>query len=160
MSTGRGGIVTVLLVGLLSLGCAQGPKPAPKVVRDGRRIPLLAIYYPWYGTPFGPTGVWEKWGKKQPGKTAPKGTDPTRIAAEPNIRDIAASAYPLIGPYDSLEPEVVRWHIRLAKAAGIDGFLVDWWGPGTWQKVPSHTYKAFVDVILPIAEQEGLKVAL
>jgi len=123
-------------------------------------VPLLAVYYPWYGTPFGPTGVWEKWGKDRPGLAAPNGTDPTRITDKPGIRDIAAGAYPLIGPYDSLEPEVVRWHIRLAKAAGIDGFLVDWWGPGNWQKVPGHTCKAFVDVLLPIAEEEGFKVAL
>ena len=41
-----------------------------------------------------------------------------------------AEAYPLAGVYDSDDPATVRRHIRLAKAAGIDGFLVDWWGPG------------------------------
>ncbi len=47
--------------------------------------------------------------------------------AEPWKRNIWVGApgdYPFIGPYNSLDPEVMRWHIRCAKAAGIDGFLL------------------------------------
>ena len=45
---------------------------------------------------------------------------------EPSMAD-----KPLIGMYSSDDPSVVRLHIKLAKAAGIDGFAVSWWGPGT-----------------------------
>ena len=114
----------------------------------------------WYGTPFGPAGRWTHWGKPEGGALAPEGTDPNRIWFEPGMRDIASAAYPLIGPYDSRQREVVRWHVRLAKAAGIDGFLVSWWGPGNWQKPPGQTYKAFVEALLPVAEEEGFKVCL
>jgi len=155
--------LALAIVCLLAAGCtgrSQQPAPVRRLARDGRRIPLLAFYYVWYGTPFGPSGTWAHWSKPTGGKTAPNGTDARRIATPPHLRDLAASAYPLIGPYDSRQREVVRWHIRLAKAAGIDGFLVSWWGPGGWQKPPGLTYKAFTEVLLPVAEEEGFKLAL
>ena len=155
--------LALAIVCLLAAGCtgrSQQPDPVRRLARDGRRIPLLAFYYVWYATPFGPSGTWAHWSKPTGGKTAPNGTDARRIATPPHLRDLAASAYPLIGPYDSRQREVVRWHIRLAKAAGIDGFLVSWWGPGGWQKPPGLTYKAFTEVLLPVAEEEGFKLAL
>jgi hypothetical protein len=33
---------------------------------------------------------------------------------------------PLLGPYSSDDPEVMRQHVRWAKASGIDGFIVSW----------------------------------
>jgi len=36
---------------------------------------------------------------------------------------------PLVGPYSSSEDETISRHIKLAKSAGIDGFIVSWWGP-------------------------------
>jgi hypothetical protein len=138
---------------------AEAARPA-RSPRAGKRPPVLAFYYVWYGTPFGPAGQWTHWGKTEPGALAPGGTDPNRVWFEPGLRDVASAAYPLIGPYDSRQREVVRWHVRLAKAAGIDGFLVSWWGPGSWQRPPGQTYKAFVEVLLPVAEEEGFKVCL
>jgi len=38
----------------------------------------------------------------------------------------AKSDYPLLGRYSSDEAQIMRTHIRWAKAAGIDGFLVSW----------------------------------
>ena len=35
-----------------------------------------------------------------------------------------------MGPYDSLDPELIEAQIRLAQGAGIDGFITSWWGPG------------------------------
>jgi hypothetical protein len=34
--------------------------------------------------------------------------------------------YPLLGRYSSDDDEIMRRHVRMAKAAGIDGFLVSW----------------------------------
>lgn len=83
---------------------------------------LLAFYHPWYGTPDGSAGRWHKWDSfRFPDRYRPE----RRL---PNGRhEIASADYPLIGPYDQGDPEVVRWHFRLAKAAGIDGFLCSWW---------------------------------
>src|SRR6476646_1279342 len=47
----------------------------------------------------------------------------------PNGRkDIASWYYPLVGPYDSLDPAVIEYHLLLMKLAGIDGVIVDWYG--------------------------------
>jgi hypothetical protein len=40
--------------------------------------------------------------------------------------DRAKSDYPLLGRYSSDERSVMRTHVRLAKQAGIDGFIVSW----------------------------------
>ncbi|GIX05976.1 MAG: hypothetical protein KatS3mg115_0379 [Candidatus Poribacteria bacterium] len=74
---------------------------------------VLAFYYPWYGTPeFSGRSV--HWGK-----------------IDPEAQDIEASThYPEIGAYDSHDPALVRRHVQQAKGAGVDGFIVSWWGPG------------------------------
>ncbi len=53
--------------------------------------------------------------------------DPRREAA-PGRLDLGSTDYPLDGPYDSRDPDVARAQIRAAHAAGIDGFIVSWWG--------------------------------
>ena len=169
-----GGLVAACVLALAAASAARGggaapsaPSPAARQPASrpagrgrGKRAGVLAFYYVWYGTPFGPAKQWTHWGKKAPGRLAPGGTDPRRMGSEPGLREIASAAYPLIGPYDSRRREVLRWHVRLAKAAGIDAFLVSWWGPGTWQKPPGQTCKAFVEALLPVAEEEGFKVCL
>src|SRR6185295_18443708 len=44
-------------------------------------------------------------------------------------RDISSVFYPLIGPYDSNDPDVIEYHVLSAKVAGIDGFVIDWYEP-------------------------------
>ena len=46
----------------------------------------------------------------------------------PVNRPFPRPPWPLIGLYDSADVDVARWHVRLAQAAGIDAFLVSWWG--------------------------------
>ncbi|MCK5241925.1 glycoside hydrolase family 99-like domain-containing protein [bacterium] len=41
-------------------------------------------------------------------------------------KQIASVYNPLIGPYDTLDPDVLEYHILLAKLAGIDGFLCEY----------------------------------
>ncbi len=48
---------------------------------------------------------------------------------EMGFRDISSVYYPIIGVYDSEDEDVIEYHILTAKAAGIDGFIVDWYGP-------------------------------
>ena len=148
-------ILPILLLALIVAESASRAADAP------RRVPMFAAYYVWYSTAAGPHARWSGWGGAgKPSAFNPSGHDPDRSTFPPHLRDIASAAYPLIGPYDSDDPEVVRWHIRLAKAAGIEAFMVSWWGPGTWQDVPRLTETAFEKVVLPIAREEGFKVAL
>jgi glycoprotein endo-alpha-1,2-mannosidase len=46
-------------------------------------------------------------------------------------RQIASHYYPLIGPYDSKDPDVVEYHLLLMKYAGVDAVLIDWYGSHT-----------------------------
>lgn len=43
-------------------------------------------------------------------------------------RQIASHYYPLIGPYDSKDPDVIAYHLLLMRYSGIDGVLIDWYG--------------------------------
>ena len=46
--------------------------------------------------------------------------------------EIASWYYPLIGPYDSSDPAVLEYHVLLMKLGGIDGVIVDWYGPDNY----------------------------
>jgi len=140
----------IILVMILSVPSLAATKPL-----------VFAHYYTWYGTPWGEAGGWHQWAKKdRVGSLSPKPYDPDVILFPPAIRDISSSVYPLVGPYDSMNRDIVRWHIRLAKAAGLDALSVDWWGPASWQKPPGWTCDVFKKVVLPIAEEEHFKVFL
>ena len=96
---------------------------------------VLAFHYPWYGSLDGPAGGWVHWG-------------------EPDGENIPSSAhYPLLGPYDSLDPELVEAQIRLAQRAGIDGFISSWWGPGARED------EAFA-LLLKKAEELGFRATI
>jgi chitinase len=43
-------------------------------------------------------------------------------------REAASHYYPLLGLYDSNDPDLVECHVLLMKFAGIDGVLIDWSG--------------------------------
>ena len=149
----------VSCMSLLVAACALSASPV-SAARKTTRPMVVANYYTWYTTPWGAGGAWGHWGADKPSSILERSGDPKTILFPPAIREISSCVYPLIGPYDSMSPDVVRWHIRLAKAAGIDAFMVDWWGPATWQKPSGWTHDVFVKTILPIAEQEHFRVVL
>ena len=43
-------------------------------------------------------------------------------------REIASHQYPLIGPYDSNDPDALVCQVLLMKLAGINGVIIDWYG--------------------------------
>lgn len=98
------------------------------------RVPrrVLAFYYPWYGTPEF-SGRWIHWSGVD--------LDAKRIAS--------STHFPLLGPYDSLDPEVIEQHMKWAAEAGIDGFIASWWRPG------DRTDRA-MPLLLKAAENHGL----
>ncbi len=120
-------ILATLLLALATLR-ADGPKPA-----------LWAVYYAWYEQPEGARGKSSFW-INEPATNA--------------VHTPRSQAQPLIGYYNSNDPDVVRWHIRLAKAAGIEAFLVSWWDGA------NLSGKAFEQTILPVAAEEHFKVAM
>jgi hypothetical protein len=55
--------------------------------------------------------------------------------------------------YASSDPQAIARHIEQAKAAGIDGFISSWWGPGTETDRNLST-------LLQLAEERNFKVAI
>jgi hypothetical protein len=99
----------------------------------------MAFYYPWYGTADGPGGA---------GRTVHWG----RIdAANKNIQ--ASTDYPELGAYDSHDPKVIDRHCRWAKDAGIDTFIVSWWGHG-------HYTDRAMDKILDGCSRHGMNACI
>lgn len=125
-SSGR---VSAVLAALLMAGIAMAQaqtsldaealrqRAAVKYADVPRKV--LAFYYPWYGTAEGPGGAGQvrHWGR----------IDAAR-------KDIEASThYPALGAYDSHDLKVIEQHCRWAKEAGIDGWIVSWWGHGKYE---------------------------
>ncbi len=108
------------------------PEPNPasvgQVVGPGNAL-ILAHYMTWFKTRSF-SGRWEhwQWDPNGNGQFDPGDSLPDRVG-EDGLRQIAAVDYPRIGPYDSADPAVIEYQIASAWAAGIDGFVIDWYGP-------------------------------
>lgn len=144
-----------LLISILFLILLNAAQAEPITNSPPAKPLLLAFYHPWYGTPWGPTGKWNKWDSFK----FPDRYHPERLT-KAGRHDIASADYPLIGPYDTSDREIVRWHFRLAKAAGIDGFLCSWWNVGKPDSFWAHQYELFEKVWLPVAEEEHFKIGV
>jgi len=103
---------------------------------------IFAFYYPWYGTP-NVSGFWRHWNDEN--------HDPNNFID--GRRDIAAKHYPLIDVYDSNDEGVIEQHIRMAKIAGIECFIVSWWGPGSFEDNALRH-------IINVAEQNNFKITI
>jgi hypothetical protein len=115
---------------------------------------VLAFHYPWYGTPAGPSGRWRHWNHPRLG--LPDGRvlgfhDPRR-EARPGRLDVGATHYPASGPYDSRDPRLIGAELEAARAAGLDGLVVSWWGR------ESEEARTFGD-LLGQARGSGLRLA-
>lgn len=106
---------------------------APKLV--------LAFYHNWYGSRYGPAGYWFHWNHT--------GHNPDNIRN--GRRDIASPHYPVIPPeeYDSMDPDVLYTHVKQAISAGIDGFVVDWWGKNHFEDVSFRLLLKVVEKSFP-----------
>lgn len=110
-------IALAVLAGVLQVN--SRPVAAGAARADGR--PVFVHYLPWFSTPT--TLGAGKWGWHWTMDTR----DPNVVDAD-GRRQIASHDYPTIGPYDSADPAVLRYHLLLMKYAGVDGVLVDWYG--------------------------------
>jgi hypothetical protein len=77
-------------------------------------------------------------------------------AARPHFPGHDQPRVPLWGPEDEAQPEVALRKARLARAHGIDAFIVDWY----WYEGGPFLERALVEGILPAAKATGLQVAL
>jgi acetyl esterase/lipase len=110
---------------------------------------VLVHYMPWYATK-DVSGAWGyHWTMNR--------FDPEKADKE-GQREIASHDYPLIGPYDSNDPDALECHVLLMKLAGIDGVIIDWYGVSDfWDYRMLHRNTQHV---LQYVKKAGLKFAL
>lgn len=130
----------------------EGAEQSGGLWNCGGEVPVIAAHYmPWFSNPetsLNAEAGWKHWGWE--GAHIQHAPD---RRGENGLRDIAATKYPLIGPYSSNNDAVVRYHFETARAAGIDAMIVIWYGPG------SET-DAVIPKLLEMAGATGLKVSL
>ena len=97
--------------------------PAPAVSLPSSPRLVLAVQYPWYGTPGGPTGRWRHWNHPRLGMPEERilGFHDPRREVAPRRLDIGATHYPQGGPYDSRDP-ADRWPHVPYREPGQDEF--------------------------------------
>jgi len=87
-------------------------------------------YYPWYGRD--PWVHWNLWDRHPP-------------------LDLAATAIPQLGPYDSRDATVLEQHARWIAESGAGTINVSWWGPGSFEDRAVH-------LLMDVMRDHDLKV--
>jgi Glycosyl hydrolase family 99 len=130
----------LLLAPLTAAHAADAPAKRPL---------LLANYYCWYHDGQHPKRPFLHW--TYPSSATNELAKKAQKPGEPPPNSVFR---PLAGLYDSADPKVAGWHVQLAKAAGIDAFLVDWWD--THNQLDQNVDRG----IVAAAQKHGFKFAL
>ncbi len=136
-------IILVACLGLSACTTQRSPPPPSGKI-------LMMHYMPWYETP----GIRGQWGNHWTGHQ--RQHDPDQIG-EDGLPDIWSNYHPLIGPYDSSDPDALECHLLQMKLAGIDGVIADWYGISDTADYPSvHTATR---ALFEATDRFGLKFA-
>src|SRR5258706_10813240 len=112
---------------------------------------VMVYYMPWFvAKPFSSSWGWH-WTMNH--------YDPDVVNAF-GERQVASWYYPLIGPYDSADPAVLEYHVLLMKLAGIDGVVVDWYGPSACPGLDYGTLNENVGKLFAHTKKAGLKFSI
>lgn len=117
-------VLFLVVVGTCSWSCQDEKVEMPTVVKPKQvtKTNPTKVYMhvmPWFNSKdhSGYWGIHWRMNNSNPENILPNGQ-----------REIASHYYPLVGPYDSSDPDLVDYHLLLMKYAGIDGVLIDWYG--------------------------------
>lgn len=140
-------LTAALLLGLLG-SVHAAPTPQVKQAAAPPKRLLLTHYMPWFvAKPVSPQWGWH-WTMNH--------YDPDKTAnGQP---EIASHYSPLIGPYDSDDPDVLRCQVLLMKLAGIDGVIVDWYGNDDFMDYGVNNRNT--EALLPVLQQAGMHFAI
>src|SRR5438105_486987 len=121
---------------------------APMPAR-GASKPVMVYYMPWFtARPYSESWGWH-WTMNH--------FNPDAVNAS-GERQIASWYYPLIGPYDSSDPAVLEYHVLLMKLGGIDGVIVDWYGPDDYADYAVNNQRTAA--LFQYTRKAGLKFSL
>ena len=134
------------------------PTAQPVIAPPGDTL-VLAHYMAWFQTP--PVSRrWQHWNWDPDGEGGQDEQDhlPDRIRAD-GRPDLAAIHEPLIGAYDSSDPDLIEYQLALAWASGIEGFVIDWYGPQDREGIDLAVSRMF-DKVAEWREQYGFRFFL
>ncbi len=124
---------------------------APEPVTKTNSMPVYMHYMPWFEAPGDHADHW--------GIHWTMSTKNPDIILDNDQRQIASHYYPLIGPYDSRDPDVINYHLLLMKYAGVDGLLINWYGEeGTNSDI--HSLLESSNAIIKETEETGMGFAV
>ncbi len=123
------------------------PTPAPAAAPEAKRL-LMAHYLPWFtAKPFSPAWGWH-WTMNH--------YDPDHVVN--GRRDAPSRFRPLIGLYDSGDPDALECQALLMKLSGIDGVIFDWYGNDETQDYGLDNRNT--ERMIPILRRAGLRFAV
>ncbi len=130
----------------------------------GFTVPVMCReWHVWWGAPVGVNPQVPEWchwsGLKRFGKFDPGTTIEETVPGSAWRRYLNCVGYPLLGPYDSGQGDVVRWQLETARNAGIDCLHVHLW-PSLWDDGTDFTPLPVFDKILEAAERMGYPVGV
>ena len=121
----------------------------PFALAAGQAKPIMVHYMPWFvAKPYSGSWGWH-WTMNH--------FNPDVVNAN-GQRQIASCYYPLIGPYDSLDPVVLEYQVLLMKLGGVDGVIVDWYGQDNYYDYAVNN--ARTAALLKYTQKAGLKFSL
>ncbi len=114
----------------------QGDKSVEAAKKLDVKIPMMCReWHIWWGAPYGSgphSAEWTHWkGEQIYGKYNPETTIERTVSGSSWRRNLNCVGYPLLGPYDSAQPDIVRWQLETARNAGIECLHVQLW-PSLW----------------------------
>ncbi|MCE5341332.1 MAG: glycoside hydrolase family 99-like domain-containing protein [Planctomycetaceae bacterium] len=110
---------------------------------------VYAHFVTWFKTK-DVSGRWEMWNSDY--NESPHNPDTIFMNGR---RDLAVTSYPLTGPYDTSDPDILEYQFLLMRLSGIDGIIVDWDG----RKINQYRHDALM-TILPYLEKYNLKLIM
>ena len=119
--------------------------------RNSKKPMILVHYMPWFQVPPVDSGYGFHW---HMGGTV---FDPFETLPDGRAK-IASHYYPLTGPYDSRDLQILKYQAALMKISGIDGVIFDWYGISD-----ALDYKEIhqsVETMISVLKQAGLKYAI
>ncbi len=126
-------------------------------------VPVMCReWHIWWGAPYGQythNPIWTHWNnEKIYGVYNPATTIEQTAPGSSWRRNLNCTGYPLLGPYDPAQPDIIRWQLESARNAGLECLHVHLW-PSLWDDGKDFTPIEIYDTVLDTAAKMNYPVA-